>query len=123
MTRPPRPAHIPMLDVPFGQNVSPDPQPASSGEAVEAFLAYGEPAGILDTSVITEAGVRVLLTAVADALNACERARITVKLAHGAVLTRAGYVLPVYPDAGERYVVRTMALTEFSAQAPGDDED
>ena len=28
VTRPPRPAHIPMLDAPFGQNVSPDPQPA-----------------------------------------------------------------------------------------------
>ena len=113
------PPPITMCEVPRGHNVSPEPRPAP----VEAFLAYGEPAGILDTSVITEAGVRVLLTAVADALNACERARITVKLAHGAVLTPAGYVLPVYPDAGERYVVRTMALTEFSAQAPGDDED
>ena len=51
----PRPAHIPLLNVPFGQNVSPDPQPVSSGKAVKAFLAYGEPAGVLDldTSIIT----------------------------------------------------------------------
>lgn len=84
-------------------------------------MAYGKPPGNLDPSVITEARAHALLAAVADALNACDRAKITVKLAHGAVLTPGGYVLPVYPDAGERYVVRTMALTEFSAQA--DDED
>ena len=113
---------ITMCTVPRGHNITPEPRPEPSGEAVEAFMAYGEPAGILDTSVITEEGVRALLTAVADALNACERARITVKLAHGAVLTRVGYVLPIYPDAGERYAVRTMALTEFSGNA-GDDED
>ena len=118
MTRPPRPAHIPLLEVPFGQNVSPESRPA-----VEAFLAYGEPAGILDQSVITETEVQALLSVVAGALNACERARITVKLAHGAVLTNAGYVLPVYPEAGERFAVRTMALTEFSVQAGSEDED
>ena len=86
-------------------------------------MAYGEPAGILDTSIITEEGVRALLSAVADALNACERARITVKLAHGCVLSAAGYVLPVFPDAGERYAVRTMALTEFSSAPSGGEED
>ena len=107
-----------MLDVPFGANVSSEPLPA-----VEAFLAYGEPAGILDPSVITETEVQALLSAVADALNACERVQITVKLAHGAVLTNAGYVLPVYPEAGERFTVRTMALTEFSVQAGSEDED
>lgn len=94
-----------------------------SDKAVGAFTAYGHPAGNLDPGVITETDVHVLLSAVADALNACERARITVKLAHGAVLTPAGYVLPVFPDAGERFAVRTMALTEFSAQAGSDDED
>jgi hypothetical protein len=62
-----------------------------------------------------------LLASLADALNACDRAGFTVKLAHGAVITRAGYVLPVYPEAGERYAVRTMALTEFPVT--GDDED
>lgn len=64
-----------------------------------------------------------LLSALAAALNACDRAGFAVKLAHGAVITDVGYILPVYPDAGERYAVRTMALTEFSAQASGDDED
>jgi hypothetical protein len=64
-----------------------------------------------------------LLSCLADALNACERAGITVKLAHGAVLTPVGYVLPVYPDAGERFAVRTMALTEFPVTADGSSED
>lgn len=95
-----------------------------SDRAVRAFTAYGVPAGQLDPSVITETDVHVLLAAVADALNALERSGrgMTVKLAHGAVLTPAGYVLPVYPDAGERFAVRTMALTEFPVPA-GDDED
>lgn len=64
-----------------------------------------------------------LLSCLADALNACEAARITVKLAHGAALTPVGYVLPVYPDAGERFAVRTMALTEFPVTQDGSDED
>lgn len=64
-----------------------------------------------------------LLSLVADALNACERARITVRLAHGAVLTPAGYVLAVFPEAGERFAVRTMALTEFPVARDGSDED
>lgn len=63
-----------------------------------------------------------LLSCLADALNACETAGITVKLAHGAVLTPVGYILPVYPDAGERFAVRTMALTEFPVAADGDDD-
>ena len=97
-----------------------------SDKAVKAFMAYGEPAGSLDdldTSIITETDLRVLLSAVADALNACERNRITVKLAHGAVLSNVGYILPVFPDAGERYAVRTMALTEFSVQDGSEDDD
>lgn len=64
-----------------------------------------------------------LLSGVSGALNACETAGIIVKLAHGAVLTPVGYVLPVYPDAGERFAVRTMALTEFPVTADGGDED
>ena len=97
-----------------------------SGKAVKAFAAYGKPAGQLDTSVITETDVHALLSAVADALNAVERfggIGMTVKLAHGAVLTPVGYVLPVFPDAGERFAVRTMALTEFPVQAGSEDED
>lgn len=96
-----------------------------SDRAVKAFMTHGEPAGELDTSVITETDVQVLLSAVADALNAVERFGgfgMTVKLAHGAVLTPVGYVLPVYPDAGERFAVRTMALTEFPVQAGGDED-
>jgi len=64
-----------------------------------------------------------LLFGLADALNACEAAGHSVKLAHGAVLTPVGYVLPVYPDAGQRFAVRTMALTEFSVTPDGSDED
>ena len=64
-----------------------------------------------------------LLASLADALNRCEAAGYPVKLAHGAVLTPVGYVLPVFPDAGERYVVRTMALTEFPVAGDSGDED
>lgn len=35
-----------------------------------------------------------LLSRVADALNACERAGMTLGLSHGAVTSRQGYVLP-----------------------------
>lgn len=63
-----------------------------------------------------------LLSCLADALNACETAGITVRLAHGAVLTPVGYILPVYPEAGERFAVRTMALTEFPVTADGDED-
>ncbi len=97
-----------------------------SDKAVKAFTAYGKPAGELDTSVITGTDVQVLLSAIAAALNALERfggIGMTAKLAHGAVLTPVGYVLPVFPDAGERFAVRTMALTEFSAQAGSEEED
>lgn len=92
-------------------------------KAVKAFVTYGKPAGALDASVLTETDAQALLSAVAEALNACERAQITVRLAHGAVLTPVGYVLPVYPDAGERFAVRTMALTEFPVTADSSDED
>lgn len=69
-----------------------------------------------------------LLSAVADALNACEKAGVIVQLAHGAAITNEGYVLPVGGDGevsmiGDRWVARTRALTEFSDQASGDDED
>jgi hypothetical protein len=60
-----------------------------------------------------------LLAAVADALNACEAAGMTVKLKHGAVYTREGYVLPVGDHA---WAARTLAYTEFTPP-PGDDLD
>ncbi len=59
-----------------------------------------------------------LLGAVASALTACEEAGIAVKLKHGIVLTREGYVLPV----GDQWVARTRAYTEFPLP-PGDDDD
>jgi hypothetical protein len=66
---------------------------------------------------------RTLLSCIAAALNAFEHAGYTAKLAHGAVLTDVGYVLPVFPDAGERWAVRTMALTEFPVLPDSGDED
>lgn len=59
-----------------------------------------------------------LLGAVAEALNACQSAGIDVKLKHGAVMTEAGYVLPI----GDGWVARTRTYTEF-APASGDDDD
>jgi hypothetical protein len=59
---------------------------------------------------------QALLGAVAGALTACEAAGIAVKLKHGIVTSREGYVLPV----GERWVARTLAYTPFTP--PGDDD-
>ena len=54
-----------------------------------------------------------LLAAVADALNALERAGIAVELDHGAALTIYGYVLPI-GDArlGSRWSARLLAASE-----------
>ena len=65
-----------------------------------------------------------LLGAVAGALNECERAGIPVQLAHGAVITDAGYVFAVLGKhgvnfPGESWVVRTRMLTEFPAPPGG----
>ena len=52
-----------------------------------------------------------LLSVLADALNACERAGLKPKLRHGGVIeTRGGYV--VRGDTG--WVPRTAAWTPFS---------
>lgn len=59
-----------------------------------------------------------LLGAVAEALTACEQAGIAVKLKHGAVYTRHGYVLP----ADGRWVSRTLQWSPFSPEID-DDED
>ena len=88
-------APIAMCEVPRGMNVSPEPRPATTSDA------------------------EVLLTAVAEALTACEAAGYTVKLKHGAVMTRVGYVLPL--GDGE-WCARTLNWSPFSGQA-GDDED
>ena len=95
MTWPPSPAHIPLLEVPFGQNVSPAPRPPAPDTAA-------------------------LLSSVAAALTACEAAGITVKLKHGAVMTPLGYVLPLGDGT---WGARTLTWTEFSVQAGSDDED
>jgi hypothetical protein len=60
-----------------------------------------------------------LLGDVAEALTACEAAGVTVKLKHGIVTSREGYVLPV----GGQWVARTRAYTEFSPAAGDDDDD
>lgn len=60
-----------------------------------------------------------LLGAVATALNACESAGIGVKLAHGSVITEAGYVFPVGPDDAP-WAVRTRMLTEFPVSGDED---
>ena len=57
-----------------------------------------------------------LLAAVADALTACEKAGIKVRLRHGAVDTRHGYVLP----ADGEWVARTRLWSPFS---PDSDEE
>jgi hypothetical protein len=62
---------------------------------------------------------KTLLGAVADALNACQSAGIDVKLKHGAVMTRYGYVLPCANGWG----ARTRAYTEFTSPAGDDDDD
>ena len=60
-----------------------------------------------------------LLGAVAAALNACESAGISVKLAHSSVITEAGYVFPVGPDDAP-WAVRTRMLTEFTVSGDED---
>jgi len=60
-----------------------------------------------------------LLTAVAAALAACDAAGFEVKLKHGAVMTRVGYVLPL--GDGE-WGARTLNWSPFSAQASDDEE-
>lgn len=60
-----------------------------------------------------------LLASVAAALAACDAAGYEVKLKHGAVMTRVGYVLPL---GGGEWCARTLNWTEFSPP-PGDDED
>ena len=60
-----------------------------------------------------------LLASVAEALNACDTAGFEVKLKHGAVMTRVGYVLPL--GDGE-WAARTLNWSPFSAQALNDED-
>jgi len=61
-----------------------------------------------------------LLQGLADALNRCAEAGLRVKLKHGAVYSRAGYVLPV---DDERWVARTLLYTELTPSDDPDDDD
>ena len=60
-----------------------------------------------------------LLRALAAILNACADAGLRIRFAHGAVVTREGYVLPL--KAG-RWTARTLAYDPLSPP-DGDDED
>ena len=60
-----------------------------------------------------------LLSSVAAALTACEKAGIAIKFKHGAVWTEQGYVFHV----GERtWAARTRAYTPFTPPS-GEEED
>lgn len=64
----------------------------------------------------------ILLAAVASALNACERAGITVDLEHGAVSTRCGYVVPFGdPRLGSRWTVRSRLPAQEPCVDAGED--
>jgi hypothetical protein len=81
-----------------------DPAPLESYRAgrlgrVPAFAASTDPAR--------------LLSAVADALNALERAGIVTEVDHWAVSTRYGHVIPVGdPRLGSRWAVRPRVPAE-----------
>jgi hypothetical protein len=60
-----------------------------------------------------------LLSVLADALNACERGGLKVRLRHGGVMeTKGGFVM----RSDAEWVPRTRAYTEFGEQE-GDDDD
>lgn len=61
-----------------------------------------------------------LLSGVADALNACADAGMKIRVRHGALLAREGYVLP-YP--GDRWTARTLTYDPFIALPLNADED
>jgi hypothetical protein len=84
--------------------VTTDPAPLESCRAgrlggVPAFASTTDPAR--------------LLSAVADALNALERAGITAEVDHWAVSTRYGHVIPVGdPRLGNRWAYRARVPAE-----------
>jgi hypothetical protein len=61
-----------------------------------------------------------LLILVADALTQCGAAGMDVRLKHGAVMTREGYVLPL---GDGRWAARTLEWTPFSDQAGSAEDD
>jgi hypothetical protein len=83
--------------------------------------------GLRDLRMRSGKEARDLLSAVATALNACEKAGLLIQLAHGAAFSSEGYVLPVgggeLSMIGERWVARTRAMTEFPVPPSFGDED
>ena len=61
-----------------------------------------------------------LLTGVAAALNACTDAGMRVRLRHGVVEAREGYVLPLKDD---RWTPRTRAYDPLIVPLAADDDD
>lgn len=73
---------------------------------------------------LTPADPRHLLAAVADALNALERAGIICDLAGGAVMTSRGYVMAVGDDRlGNRWQARARLWTPLAPEGESSDED
>ncbi len=67
---------------------------------------------------------RYLLECVAEALNACERAGLSVDLAGGAVMTPRGYVMAVGdPRLGSRWAARPRVQSPLSPADENGDED
>lgn len=66
-----------------------------------------------------------LLAAVADALNACERAGVTVQLNHGGALTAHGYVLATGDERiGTRWQARPrLRRAQTPPEGHGEDQD
>lgn len=58
-----------------------------------------------------------LLMQLADAMNACEKAGLKIRLRHGAVMTKGGYVLPTEKE----WVARSSVYMGFDP--PDDDDD
>ena len=76
---------------------APDPDPLA-----------GFRSGRLGPLITAPGDYRGLLTAVADALNTCERHGLIVDLERDGAITSKGYVLPVGDSRlGSRWVVRT----------------
>lgn len=69
-------------------------------------------------TAVTAPEAAALLEDLAAALNAAQDAGLEVRLKHGVVFTRAGYVLPL---AGDRWCARTLAYTQFPADASDDE--
>lgn len=61
-----------------------------------------------------------LLSGVAAALNACADAGMRVRLRHGIVEAREGYVLPLMDD---RWTARTRTYDPLVSPSTGDDTD